>query len=51
MKLIAFYVIKKVDYHPVFIVNTMELSFISFLKRPFVKQSLNFGARTFAKKI
>lgn len=37
MKILAFYVIKITDEHSLFITNSFELSFVSFVKKPFVK--------------
>jgi synaptobrevin family protein YKT6 len=46
MRILSFYVLKWTDTTSYILNATHELDFISFFKRPFVKENLNFGART-----
>jgi len=45
MRILAIYLMKWNGETPFFITSIFELDFISFFKRPFVKDALNFAAR------
>lgn len=51
MRIISIHFLLKIEPKPIFLKSSYELGFISFLKRSFVKQTLNFGARTCINKI
>lgn len=56
MRIISMHVLKWEDEKSMFIASVYELSFVkydqayrSFLQRPFLKETVNFGARTSVK--
>lgn len=51
MRIISMHILLKLDTNAIFLKSSYQLDFISFLKRKFVKETLNFGARTCVKKI
>jgi hypothetical protein len=51
MRILSIHVLKKVSEKTVQLLSQYELGFVSFVKRPWVKQSLVFGARTCASKL
>ena len=51
MKIIALYLIKHNNNNPFMIHISEDLSFLSFFKRPFFRQHMNFGARMAVKNI
>jgi len=46
MRILSFYLLKWSEESSYILHATHELDFISFFKRPFIKENLNFGART-----
>ncbi len=50
MRIISIHVIYKQKEKPIFLKSSYKLDFVSILKRRFVKETLNFGARTVASK-
>jgi synaptobrevin family protein YKT6 len=51
MRIISMHVLKWQEENSLFITSAYELGFASWYQRPFVKEQLNFGARTAAKYI
>lgn len=51
MRILSIHILKKSSDKALLLLSSYELSFISFVKRPWVKQSLVFGARTCASRL
>lgn len=51
MRIVSMHVLLKQGEQVIFLKSSYELGFISFLKRGYAKQTLNFGARTCISKI
>lgn len=45
------HILLKLEKEAIFLKSVYEIGFVAYLKRRFVKQSLNFGARTCVQKI
>ena len=51
MRILSMHILHKRPHKPIFLKNSYQLDFVGILKRTFVKQSLNFGARTTINKM
>lgn len=51
MRIISTHLMKWSEENPLFLSSSYELSFVSWLQRPFFKETLNFGVRTACARV